>query len=77
MNKGLWKPKLELGGQLIYWNKTFLSATFTDSVPMVSFLWYHFEFIFAADETLLTNVNCIFSEYVYKEITIEAIILSY
>lgn len=32
---------------------------------------------FTADETLLTTVNCILSEYVYKDSTIEAIILSY
>lgn len=30
-----------------------------------------------SDETLLTTVNCILSEYVYKDNTIEAIILSY
>ena len=33
--------------------------------------------LFSSDEKLLTTVNCILSEYVYKDSTIEAIILSY
>lgn len=33
--------------------------------------------LFSSDEKLLTTVNCILSEYVYKDSTIAAIILSY